>query len=262
MIITQHAAWGKQCRQSCRSLYNLTLSRRKDKRHDCLKTVKCMLSTVPCGRQPIWRLLLDGRYAFVVVLRTHVEGLTIQHTRSASSASNSVGMLAECADKSRPQLGACGELHTPHKRVEGQGIQEEALKKPWLTKPSSMQVAGLTWRAGQVGMRTRRCVDVSLGSEVKTHRRCEHAPARVSRNPQNSPCLQVQVLTWPARSRSPRSACASAIAPSTSTGDSSAMLADSARQRSSAASDARRSPRCGAGSLQGWSQLLKMDCPQ
>ena len=61
---------------------------------------------------------------------------------------------------------------------------------------------------------------------------------------QNHPSLQLRAPTSPARSRSPRSACASAIAPSTSTGDSSAMLADSARQRSSAASDARRSPRC------------------
>ena len=61
--------------------------------------------------------------------------------------------------------------------------------------------------------------------------------------------IKAKALTSPARSRSPRSACASAIAPSTSTGDSSAMSVDSARQRSSATSDARRSPRYEAGSL-------------
>jgi len=70
-----------------------------------------------------------------------------------------------------------------------------------------------------------------LGAEARCPQACSERRARAS----------------PARSRSPRSACASAIAPSRSTGDSSASPALSARPRSSAASAARGSPRCAHG---------------
>jgi len=64
-------------------------------------------------------------------------------------------------------------------------------------------------------------------------------------------CSEPRARASPARSRSPRSACASAMAPSRSTGDSSARPALSARPRSSAASAARGSPRCAHGAPLG-----------